>query len=129
MESIPPKKTIGASSLSWRCLTAHTRGQNDALRQYSWLTTTQDNGRVLLLHTSTKERQLAGDLLVRNIMHKADPRKQTEEQVFRCDKVYRAEGCGRCNSTSATIWTTSGETVNCDRSVVCTRVGPQFGLI
>jgi hypothetical protein len=123
MESTLRGKMTGASFLSWRCLTVHIRAHNGSLYLCTWLTTTQDDGRILLFHAPAKgDRHVAGNITVRHIMHKADFRKQAEEQISRCDKVYCAEGCGCCDITTTTIWTTEGEIVSRDYGMVCAGV-------
>jgi len=123
MESTLRGKMTGASFLSWRCLTVHIRAHNGPLYLCTWLTTTQDDGRILLFHAPAKgDRHVAGNITVRHIMYKADFRKQAEEQISRCDEVYCAEGCGCCDITTTTIWTTEGAIVSRDYGMVCAGV-------
>jgi hypothetical protein len=123
MEAILQKKTTGASCLSWRCPTVHTRGHKAYLCPHSWLTAIQGHPRLLLFYTPAKGyRHVASDLTIRDIMHEADFCKQAEEQVSRCDKVYGAEGSDCHNSTTTTFWPVAGKAVSCDYSMVCARV-------
>jgi hypothetical protein len=123
MESTLWEKMTGASFLSWRCRTAHIRAHNGSLYLFTWLTTTQGDGRVLLFHAPAKGyRHVAGNITVRYIMHEADFCRQAKEQVSRCDEVYCAEGCGCCDITSATVRTTEGEIVGRDYGMVCAGV-------
>ena len=124
MESTLREKMTGASFLSWRCLTVHIRAHNGSLYLFTWLTTTQGDGRVLLFYAPAKSyRHVAGDITVRYIMHEADFCKQAKEQVSRCDEVYCAEGCGGCDITTTAIWTIEGETVRRNYGMVCAGVG------
>lgn len=124
MESTLRGKMTGASFHSWRCLTVHIRAHNVSLYPFTWLTTTQGDGRVLLFHAPAKGyRHVAGNITVRYIMHEADFCKQTKEQVSRCDEVYCAKGCGCCDITTTTIWTPEGEIVSRDYGMVCAGVG------
>jgi hypothetical protein len=123
MESTLWEKMTGASFLSWRCLTVHIRAHNGSLCLFTRLTTTQGDGRVLLFHAPAKGyRHAARNITVRYIMYEADFCKQAKEQVPRCDEVHCAEGCGCCDITSTTIWTTEGEIVSRDYGMVCAGV-------